>query len=938
MHRERPTPAPPEVSTVGHAVARSRLRAALLGEEPSPVYIDRFMLERELGRGGMGTVWLAHDEQLRRPIALKFLHKTTTGEIGEQRLFREAQGLAKLSHPNVVPVFDVGRHQDRVWIAMEYVAGKTLRAWAEGEPSLRARLLAWLAAGRGLAAVHRAGLIHRDVKPDNVLMGEDGRVRLADFGLVRGLPDSDESHSLHPEVSSTPFGSLGDGATAPGQVLGTRAYAPPEQWGGQTIDARADQFSFCMSVWEALCGERVERDRWPESIDEQLAVPEGTRLPRRLRAALSRGLQVDPELRFPDMDALLAELEPRRGRWVLGSVALAGLVGIGVGLASAPTEVAEAPCEQTDRPIDEYWTDVRATALRDEDPALADAIEDWAQGWRDAARQTCEEVHVEQTRPEASLGPRRACLDAHLDTLAAVLEAGADPSATPRSALVDTPRICLSEAILEQGQEPSAAQRDVVSAIRRELFAVHWNIGPAGPAARRDEADRLYAEAHAVGFAPLVAEAALVRAYLALLASEPAEARRWYGDALDRSQGRDPVSTVEAWAGLSKVALDLDLDGARTEWLFDRRAHALEMMPEAVVRRAIADHDRAGLLLFQGDLDGAEDAARSAADALGAAGPIARWRHAAALYLLATIVELRDRPEDAEVLRARAREQDRRAGPDAPKVEQGSVTLERGLTLMEAGAFEEAQLDLERAVDQLREEFGPRSPKVAYAHVALSALLDAQGQIDASSRHAAQADWLIRESGGPDHPDRIQPLSALGTVAFRRERFAEAADAYRRALTIAEAKLPPRSLDLACARANLAEALHELGRDELAESLLRQAIASLEQSLGPHSSDLAVPTKALGAVLRARGDLEGARSALEHALALFGDSPDHRVERAQTRWELALTLDALAQTGPAVTQGELALVEFGSLGGDFSHRAQVVKAWLDERRPVPLPL
>lgn len=939
-----PLPEPPEISTLGQAVARSRLRAALLGEV-SPVQVGRFVLQRQLGRGGMGTVWLARDEQLDRSVALKFLHGTADGEVGEQRLFREAQGLGRLSHANVIPVFDVGRHDGRVWIAMEYVPGRTLRAWAEEHPDPRDRLAAWLDAGRGLLAVHRAGLVHRDVKPDNVLMGDDGRVRLIDFGLVRALrdPEDEETKTGGAQTRGVPAAtSVTDGSlTIDGQFLGTPAYAPPEQLDGQRVDARADQASFCACVWEALCNERVGVERWPQDAAALLAVPDGISMPRRVQRALSRGLQRDPEQRFDDMEALLAALQPRRGRWALAGAVTTGVLGIGLGLASAPGGEFEPPCLHTDQPLTAVWTSDRADAVAQRDPTLADALERWTRRWRDTARQVCEEVHVQQTRSETSLGPRRACLDASLDALAvtldATLEVPAIPEGTARSSavLLESPRVCLSEAVLEQDQ-PRPDQRSAISELQRRLFRLYVGLGEASVEDRRHAATEVRAEAEALGFAPMVGRAAYTQGFLAYLSHDAEAARAHYGEALDLG-GDDPLLVVDAWAGLAKVALDLDLDTRRTAWLFDRRVHVLGALPEAAAHQAMAIHDQGRLRLHQGDLPGAERATREAASAFEQLDPLARWQHAATLRQLAWIVQERGRPTDAARLRSQARALELRedAPEDAPvpPTDRGLASLEQGLTQLEQGQLDAAQTSLERARVQILQAHGAGSLFLAQAHVTLSALGDARGQLEVSWRHASQADRIVREAGGPDHPDRIQSLSALGTVAYRQERFPVAVDLYERTLTIAEATLPPRAPELAWARSNLAEALHEIGQDQRAETMLRQAISALEQIHGPEHPELSIPVKGLGVVLRARGDLDGARLWLERALALLGDRPEHLVEAAQTRWALAQTLDALEQTDAALELARRARTDFQSLGPDFEPRHDEIADWISIHRP-----
>jgi len=263
--------------------------------------VDRYVVLHRVGEGGMGVVYAAYDPQLDRKVAIKILRPDVASTAPQQRLLREAQAMARVSHPNVMRVYDVGTVGGLVFMAMELVEGKTLGELLHTtRPGWRECLRLYLAAGRGLAAAHAAGLVHRDFKPGNVLVGPDGSVRVIDFGVAR--PDK-ESGPRVPEVpvalreSSGPI-AIDSQLTLAGALVGTPHYMSPEQLFGEPADARSDQFSFCVAVYQALFGVRpypgeelaqrrnaIARGR----IDDP---PPGSPVPSRVRRALLRGLQV----------------------------------------------------------------------------------------------------------------------------------------------------------------------------------------------------------------------------------------------------------------------------------------------------------------------------------------------------------------------------------------------------------------------------------------------------------------------------------------------------------------------------------------------------------------------------------------------------------------------------------------------------------------------
>ncbi len=301
-----------------------------------PDKIGRFVVDGVLGRGGMGLVLAAHDPDLDRKVAIKLLHGDGGGTVGRTRLMREAQAMARLRHPNVVTVHEAGTHDGQLYVAMELVPGGTVRTWMDAHPraGVDEVLAMFTPAGRGLAAAHAAGLVHRDFKPENVLLDHDGRVLVTDFGLagVQGAPSApsesmdrtDREPALHQTLTRT------------GDVMGTPRYMSPEQHRGEATDARTDQFAYCASLYEALYGVRAfagdsyEVIRCNAELGEVTPPPGDRDVPARIHDAVRRGLRVDAAERWPSMQALLDALSPvaavstPRG-WILPVAAVVAL-------------------------------------------------------------------------------------------------------------------------------------------------------------------------------------------------------------------------------------------------------------------------------------------------------------------------------------------------------------------------------------------------------------------------------------------------------------------------------------------------------------------------------------------------------------------------------------------------------------------------------------
>ena len=302
---------------------------AHVAEAGQPQRIGRYEVLGRIGSGGMGVIYAGLDASLGRKVAVKLLNPTGGQHRDARgRLLREAQAMARLSHPSIVQVYEVGEYEDQVFVAMEFVEGTTLRQWqSSAERSWRSILAAYKAAAQGLAAGHEAGIVHRDFKPDNVLVRLDGAVRVIDFGLARTEAE------VAPSSSDPCLPADSDvGLTKTGTLMGTPAYMAPEQFKGETADARTDQFAFCVALYEALYGYRPFAGGSIHKLAANVlrgnveAPPRYTDVPERMTRVLLRGLELDPIERYDDMDALLADLPSERSRvWM---VVLAVMVGL----------------------------------------------------------------------------------------------------------------------------------------------------------------------------------------------------------------------------------------------------------------------------------------------------------------------------------------------------------------------------------------------------------------------------------------------------------------------------------------------------------------------------------------------------------------------------------------------------------------------------------
>ncbi|MCB9714244.1 MAG: serine/threonine protein kinase [Myxococcales bacterium] len=670
--RDEASPSPASAQATGATVAEAsvleRHMQGLIGRlrqrASVPRTLGRYRVHRVLGRGGMGTVYAAHDEELDRPVALKQLHASTS-EAQARRLVREAQALAKLSHPNVVQVYEVTRDQGRWLIAMELVEGQTLRAWQATRPGWRRGVEVLLQAGQGLAAAHAAGLVHRDFKPDNCIIDPTGRVRVLDFGLVR---DDEETAAPKDDASVVPSAARGaPEATRTGTVLGTPAYMPLEQLTGGRADARSDQFAFCVSLFEAIHGVRPFRgtsrdEMWLERAAERFQpAPADVRVPRRLLRALRRGLAADPEDRWPSMEALLEELRrlvaPRRGRWVAASLVM-GVVAAAAMAAGRPREdgCAEGRGALAWGDRDRVRAALSSAGSIGEDTwiRVEPMLDEHAAAWTRAHEQAC----AFTDGGGASDGVLRlVCLEHQRVELEAVVRvlADADAPVVPRAVdLVDRlPRAdeCRDDEALRARVAPPVHEAAAVEQARAALIESSVARRAGRAEAARIHLHRARRALAGVGHGPILARLAREEGELLAATGEHATAEAALREAMAHaSRARD-------WDELrrSTQALVLVLgERARSDEAL-RYRELLMGLAAADPRAEARAHDAlARILEAAGQLDQAEAALRRAlAIREHALGP-EHLAVARTLAALATIHEAEGHRSEAALLRRRA--------------------------------------------------------------------------------------------------------------------------------------------------------------------------------------------------------------------------------------------------------------------------------------------
>ncbi len=794
--------------------------APVVNELPAPTRVDRFVILRELGSGAMGTVYVAYDEELNRKVALKVMRTMGQGKADvHSRMLREAQGLARLSHPNVVQVYEARRDElGRVFLVMEFIEGHTLRRWArERERGWRELLKPCIDAGRGLAAAHRAGLVHRDFKPDNVLVDAAGRGHVLDFGLVRAAGEGAEADrvlraaaDLGVSVSGS-HTSLELELTAANTLIGTPAYMSPEQHLREAAGPPADQFSFCAVVYELLYGVRPFLGRSQKEIMAAVLLhrfstpPDGRRVPSRIRRVLVRGLSITPSERWPSMEELLDALSrdpaQRRRRWI-GLLSFGAAVAVGAALLAREFDRREAVCEHGEEALAGAWSAERrarvAEALRATGLVYVDAVADnvgehldgYRRAWIDMHEEACRS-HQQGRQSGELLDLRMACLERHrqrLDALAGTLEqtdaALAERAVQATRALPGLDACADAEALQSRVRPPDDP---AIAARVRELRGAAATVEALLSAARLQEGlrqlDELSAEVTDTGYEPLLAEFALLRGQLLRETADYEGSARALEDAFFTARG----------CGHARVAV-----AAATE-LVRVTAHGL------------------------GDVDRGE-----------------RWsRHAA-----------------AEV---------KFSGTPAQSAEYLS---QRGMFVMRRGRFDEAREDLARALELRERMLDADHPLIAESLCNIGAVNFSDLQYDAARSYFTRCYGIQQRVFGDEHPVLAETLNRLAAAHGRLEQPDEALAAARRALAIQEKALGPDHPLLANILYNTAILSYRIKRLDDAEELARRALETGERTYGAEHHNIATFLSFLGGLMNERGRRDEALAHLKRALAI----------------------------------------------------------------------
>jgi tetratricopeptide (TPR) repeat protein len=755
------------------------------GPAPSAVErgtaIDRYVILDRLGAGAMGVVYTAFDPRLDRQVAVKLLN--VRDGVAPEGLLAEARALAKLSHVNVVGVYDAGRFGDTVFITMERIEGMTFDAWLTTGHAWREVLEVLLAAGRGLSAVHEAGAVHGDFKPANVMVDAAGIAKVMDFGLAA-------------------LGGTDGGRQTP---RGTPLYMAPEQHMGEPASFASDQYAFCVAAHEALAGEHPRKGAHSvgmllEAISREAPPLNCPGLPQSVRNAITRGLSPSPQARWPSMDALLEvlsdALEPRRSRWV-GGAALLGLVGV-LGVAAVSSErpgcpspdvaaaalvppAARAEASDVLSTYDEAYG-VRRAGL------ILEGIDDYASRWARADADACA-ARLADPSARASHEASATCLERHRNDFVAAFSVLRDAAGVERVRAADLlsglpdPLRCVDEDVAERGVAPPPPQHAArVGDLRARLASLRAENAVGRWTAVRDAVGPLLEQAHTADYPPVVAEALWVQGETFRRLHDIPAAERSLSEAAWMAMEHDD-RRLALDAAVSLVALRREISQTERNRQWARRARRLV--------RVDSDPSVEGMLELHLSVAernvGAWAEAKAHADAAVAAmlrvfgdehPKYAKARH----VLGAALFRMNDQDAALELALENLALRERILGPRHPEIVDSLLLI--GVVHAARGEAAPAEAVYRRAAEIQEAVVGPRSRVLAGVYNNLVSALTRQGKLKEAREMAEAAVSIWRDLGQND--SLVYGLVSSGGVAFQLEDYDAMLEHYTKARALVE--------------------------------------------------------------------------------------------------------------------------------------------------------
>ena len=871
--------------------------------------LDRYVVLDPLGEGGMGMVYAAYDSVLDRKVALKLLPpEDSLGgpdvSSGRARLLREAQAMARLSHPNVVAVYDVYQHGAQVFMAMELVEGQTLLQWLQEKPRGKREIVAaYLDAGRGLAAAHAAGLVHRDFKPTNVLVGKDGRVRVTDFGLAR--PHDAPAEPASEDGASTPSTSTGPvkshslldlQLTQRGAVLGTPAYMAPEQFRGATADARSDQFSFAVSLWEALHGERPFEGRSPAERRENVLAgrinppPSQSRVPPFIHRALLRALSTAPEARYPTLDALLVTLERDparvRRRW-LAATALSLLVtGSGALAWSTWNQRLAQLCTGAPEKLAGIWDAKRQHTIaksflatdrpyaRDTWERVRDALDTYTTAWTSMHQDTCVATRVRGEQSDTVMSLRMACLESRRQELAALTQVFTEADDTVLEKAVSAAsalkplRVCADvEGLMAEVKPPEdATTREAVQAARAQLARVKalTEAGKYKPAlALAAEVEK---QTEKLDYKPVHAEALFTRAWSQLLSGgENQDGPQLFTEAflLAHASGHDTLATAASVRLMGQLKSQEEAERWEKFTLasLDRLGEQGELRASFYNNQGLAYYQQGK---FAEAYESFDKAFALAQRQLGTANAMT-LRYATNSQ--AALGNLDRGDESLRSLEDLVRMGETSLGPLHPFLGQPLMNLAN--MYMTRGRYADARTMLDRVRLIGEQAYRPVSEDWAVFHFTYGDLETVEGRDAEALVHYEQCVRLFRELTSPESMDVLLTLARVGETQARMERLSEAQQTLQQVVELAKKDLKQHERVYTQALSGLAN-IHEVqGQHDKALKLRQQALEVRERSLGQEHFNTALLRVNMASSHLELGNAPRALAICEKELPLF---------------------------------------------------------------------